>query len=272
MTLYHYAGEWRVASSGMPDAAGVAHDSGITFADLFQRTWSQLGYRWPSPADAGLCFMFELMTPENRVISAHERPRLVLHGVRDLRTMAEREPEPAAAEYGWECVATFPLTCAADCLDAARAIDPMRGEGYVVRDAAFNRVKVKSPRYVALAHLKGGMTGRRLLELIRTNESEEFLSYFPEFRPAYDAVRQAYDALCDGLEADYARLGGLSDQKAFAAEALKTRCSSPLFAMRGGKAQSVRAFFAAATPQSVERALGLDLDALIAPQRGDAET
>src|SRR5688572_22229350 len=62
MTLYGYRGKWHVASSGLPDAAGVAHDSGVTFADLFRRMWSQLGYRWPGEPDAGAgrCFMFEL--------------------------------------------------------------------------------------------------------------------------------------------------------------------------------------------------------------------
>jgi hypothetical protein len=265
MTLYPYRNEWHVASSGLPDAAGVAHEPGESFADLFWRTWSALGYRLPAGDGGGRCFMFELLTPQNRVIVSHERPRIVLHGARDLRTMREREPEPVAAEYGWECVGTHPLTCLDDCLEAAKSLSPMRGEGYVVRDAAFNRVKVKSPQYVALAHLKDAMTGRRLLEIVRDNESDEFLSYFPEFRPAFDAVRREYDALCDALEADFARLRHIPDQKSFAAEAARTRCSSPLFALRAGKAASVRAFFAGATIQSLERAIGLHLSTLIQP-------
>jgi hypothetical protein len=265
MTLYAYRGEWQVASSGLPDAAGVAHDSGMTFADLFWRTWDGLGYRRPPPDDAGRCFMFELMTPQNRVIVSHERPRIVLHGARDLGTMRELDPHPVALERGWECAATHPLTCLDECLGAARALSPMRGEGYVVRDASFARVKVKSPQYVALAHLKDAMTGRRLLEIVRANESDEFLGYFPEFRPAYAAVQREYDTLCDGLEADFARLRDVPDQRAFAAEAARTRWSAPLFAMRAGKAASVREFFAGATIQSVERAIGTDLSALVAP-------
>ena len=35
--------------------------------------------------------------------------------------------------------------------------------------------------------------------------------------------------------------------------------------MRAGKAQSVREFFAGATIQTVERAIGIDLSTLIAP-------
>jgi hypothetical protein len=267
MTLYAYRGAWHVASSALPDAAGPAHAAGITFAELFRRTWADLGYAYPdvqqATADGPLCYMFELMTPANRIIVSHERPRIVLHGVRNLRTMRELEPEPIAQRHGWECTATFPLATIEQCLDAAKDLTPMRGEGYVVRDAAFARVKVKSPRYVALAHLKDAMTGRRLLEIIRANESDEFLTYFPEFVPAYQAVQREYAALCDGLEADYARLRTIADQKTFAAQACQTRCSSPLFSLRGGKCRSVREFFAGCTIQTLERAMRIDLASLI---------
>src|SRR5687768_8914316 len=128
MTLYRYRDDWHVASSRLPDAAGAAHESGVTFAELFRRTWSQLGYVVP-PADlGGLCFMFELISPENRIIVSHDRPRIVLHGVRDLGTMREAEPEPVARAHGWECVASLPLTCADECLDAAKTLNPLRGE------------------------------------------------------------------------------------------------------------------------------------------------
>jgi hypothetical protein len=38
MTLYPYRGQWRVASSGTPDAGGPAHDGGINFSRLFWNT------------------------------------------------------------------------------------------------------------------------------------------------------------------------------------------------------------------------------------------
>jgi hypothetical protein len=267
MTLYRYGGEWHVASSGMPDAAGRVNDSGETFASLFRRTWDALGYRWPGDSSEAdhLWLMFELMTPENRIICQSDRPRVVLHGVRDARTMRELDPEPLAAAFGWECVRSLPLMCAADCLEAAKALDVRTGEGFVVRDGAFTRVKIKSPRYVELTHLKTCMTGRRMLEIVRANESDEFLAYFPEFRAPYEAVKRAYDALCADIEANYARLRHLPDQRSFAAEATRCRFSSPLFAMRSGKAGSAREFLAGATLQSVERALNVDLNQLVTP-------
>jgi hypothetical protein len=171
-----------------------------------------------------------------------------------------REIAPAvAAEEGWEVVKSYPLGSWADVLASASAIDPMRGEGYVVCDAQFHRMKVKSPRYVALAHLKEGLSGRRLLDIVRRNESAEFLAHFPEWSDAYGIVRGKFDALCDELEADYDRLKGVEVQKEFAAQALKARISSPLFAMRAGRCRSVREFFATCTLPALARTIGLEV-------------
>jgi hypothetical protein len=252
MTLYWYREQWHVSSSGLPDAAGNAHDSQMTMADLFWNTWNQLGYSLPT--DTTRCYMFELLTPHNRIIVQHTDPRLVLHGCRRLSDFVELPPD--VANHGWEVVKTYPLTSIEDCLKAAEVIDPLRGEGYVVCDAAFNRVKIKAPQYVALAHLKDAITPRRLLELIRANESAEFLTYFPEFQEAYDAVKSKFDQLCDEVEADYHRLMDIADQKEFATAANKSRWSSALFAMRKGGLGSARPFAGTCTIQALERAIG----------------
>ena len=261
MSLYWYGGEWQVASSGLPDAAGKAHAGDSTFAELFHQTWKDLGYALPDATER--CYMFELMTPMNRIIVQHETPRIVLHGVRDLSTMRELAPEPIAAHFGWECVREFPLTTIEQCIEASKLLHPMQGEGYVVRDAEFRRLKVKSPQYVAMAHTKDHLTGRRLLEIVRANESDEFLTYFPEFRPAYEKVKQSFEALCAEADADYAKLREIGDPKTFAAESLKTRSSAAVFSLRSGKSASAKAFFAATTFPAVERALGLDLVGMV---------
>jgi hypothetical protein len=257
MVLYPYRGEWHVASSGTPDASGAAHESGMTFAALFWQVWDALGYARPPLERWGqTCFMFELMTPHNRVIVPQSRSRIVLHGARDLTSFRELDPGPLSGQLGWECVASFPLGSVHDCLKAAEVMNPLECEGYVVRDDAFRRIKIKCPQYVALAHMKESMTVRRLLEIIRSNESDEFLSYFPEWRSPYERVRARFDELCSELLANFERIKHIPDQKAFAAEAAKARFSSPLFALRAGKCKTVREFLAQCTLPAVERAVG----------------
>ena len=260
MVLYAYAGAWHVASRNVPDAGGAVGANGFTMAELFWRTFAALGYALP-PVDAGRCYMLELLTPQNRIVVQHATGRIVLHGVRRMSDLAELPPA-SAADLGWEIVGTHPLATLDQILSAAAEIDPFRAEGYVVCDAAFRRVKVKAPAYVAMAHLKDSLSPRRMLDVVRTGESDEFLSYFPELRPTYDTVKAKVDALCDETDADYARLADVTDPKAFAAAALASRWSSALFARRSGKCDSARAFAATCTRQAIERALGVTFETL----------
>ena len=260
MTLYRHAGRWHVASRNVPDATGTVGAAGFTMADLFWRTFHAVGYALP-PEDADRCYMLELLTPANRVVVQHAEARLVLHGVRRMTDLAELPPASAAG-LGWELVGTHPLGSLDQILSAAAALDPFRAEGYVVCDAAFRRVKVKSPAYVAMAHLKDSLSPRRMLDVIRAGESDEFLSYFPELRPTYDVVLAKVNALCDEVDADYERLAAVTDPRAFAAAAGATRWSSALFARRAGKCDSARAFAATCTRQAIERAMGVTVDTL----------
>ena len=57
------------------------------------------------------------------------------------------------------------------------------------------RIKIKSPQYVAIAHLRSGFSSRRMLEIVATNEGEEFLNYYPEWTDLYHHIRAKYDAL-----------------------------------------------------------------------------
>lgn len=113
MTLYWYAGKWRVSSSGTPDAGGNINGGNETFEDLFWTVWNELGYKLPK--DTNSCYMFELMTYKNRIVVNHPKNRLVLHGARDINTrsdyyLKEIKPYYTANECGWEHVQTFPMT------------------------------------------------------------------------------------------------------------------------------------------------------------------
>ncbi len=248
-----YDGKWHVSTSGSPDASGPVHDrDGITFKDLFWQVWAELGYRLPSQLSLG-CYMFELMTPLNRIIVPHQKNRLVLHGARAMDGHVEWEPEPIAESQGWECVKSYPITSMADAIKACEALNPMESEGYVVRDAQFNRVKVKSPQYVALSHMKDGFSDRRMLELVRSNESSEFLNYFPEYRGLYEGISSKYTALSNSLEEHYEAIKHIEVQKDFAMAAQKCRCPGALFSVRNGKHPTIKAHLSDMSLQSLER-------------------
>lgn len=73
-------------------------------------------------------------------------------GTRDNRTLLECD-----LDIGISKPRTFPMRTLDECIFAAQKLD-YNHEGYVVVDAQFNRVKVKSPRYVVLNHMAQGVT------------------------------------------------------------------------------------------------------------------
>jgi hypothetical protein len=243
MTLYHYKGDWHVSSSGMPDASGPVSSMGSadkSFADLFWRIWKELGYKLPD--DNSCCYMFELMSPYNRVVVRHKSERIVLHGARSVVTMLEMDPEPVAVRHGWECVRSFPLNSFDAIVAACVEINPVEGEGYVVCDSRFGRNKIKSPQYVAVAHLKDGFSQRRLLDIVRTNEESEVITYFPEYKTDFDDMTVKFKALVAKVNETWVRIQGIKNRKEFALEAIKVPCSGALFSMRDKKVASIEQF------------------------------
>lgn len=255
VTLYAYRGAWHVASASLPDAQGQLRNAKRSVAEAFWEVFRAGGYALPDRTDH--CFMFELCLPSDPVLIRHAAPRLLLHGARDLTTMQEAEPDPFARAYGWELVPTHAVADLKQALQIARDLDPARHEGLVARDARFNRVKIKSPAFVALHHMRGATNLRHLLEVVRTNESDEFLAYFPEARPAWQAVRERFFALRAEAEAALGRGKEIADDRTFGQSVRDLPYSSILFAVRKGKAPSIAAVFGEMSLQNLEKLLRL---------------
>jgi RNA ligase len=241
--LYPYAGAWHVATSGTPDAGGDVSGFGITFRDLFWRTFKESGAALPA-TNTRLCFSFELTGPLNRVVVQHAAEGLTLLAVRDLYTQREWPLERLDAEAfaGIPRVRHHSLGSFDAIAETFATMNPLAQEGYVVVDGAFNRVKVKHPGYVALHHARGGLSRKAFVQIARSGESTEVIAAFPEFTPQLEAVRADMEALISEVEADYERLHAIPVQKDFALLAVKTRWPGALFAVRAKKADSVRAF------------------------------
>lgn len=236
--LYWYADRWQVATTGTPDASGDVNGGG-TFAELF---WNTCMFLPEGSRATEHCYFFELTTPENRVVIPHDRRQLTFLGVRDLVSGHEIDGKAVTFHPYMRRVKEFPLQSFADIVKTFDTMSPLTQEGYVVVDAAFNRVKVKHPGYVALHHAKDGLSQRAFVDIVRSGEVPEVLVAFPELRVQVDALRVKYDAFIDEVERDFIRLQGVASQKDFAHEALLTRCSPALFRLRSGKVASVRQF------------------------------
>ena len=263
-TVFEYAGTWHVATTGSPDASGpVGDNSEMTFAELFWQTLGlYLGEDWDTPPweSTDWCYLFELTTPQNRVVVNHLTAGLTLLGVRDRASGSWVETSDAVMARVVPPVREYPLQSFADIQATFGTMDPLTQEGYVVVDAAGKRVKVKHPGYVAIHHMKDGMTPKSMLEVIQRNEVPEVTVHFPKLADAFNAIKADYDALASAIDTAYAPIEGIEAQKDFAAQALAFPYSAALFDLRKNKAENGRDFLAKAMLPSLMRLMNVKED------------
>lgn len=217
------AGQWTVASSGTPTASGsFGSGNQETFAQGFWRIWAALEMKQPYAADRDMCFMFELCSHENRIVVEHQQPRIVLHGARCMTDGGELSLPSLRSmgiTYNWEVVKSYPIKALDEALLKVNELNPHDHEGFVVVDAKFNRVKIKSPSYVALHHMRGeGMNTRRAVELwvAGAMETEELLVHFPEYKDDIEPVHARLDECVHGAVDDVCKYATLPTRKEFA--------------------------------------------------------
>jgi len=145
----------------------------------------------------GHTYMFELTSPFNKVVVPWHETKVWLLGERDNTTFKETYFSDSFLRNVFDTPKVFNLGSIDECILAASNL-PADEEGYVVCDKNFNRVKVKSPTYVALHHMKnnGVLSYERGLEIVRGNELGEVLTYFPEFNQHLLEIKEKYNAFC----------------------------------------------------------------------------
>lgn len=249
MTLYFYEGEWHVQTLGMMDAEGLVADFNLPFSDLF---WNLFGGKEECLSKLNLntnyTYTFEVATKYNRVVTRYEGNKVALLSVRnrsDLQELQFEDLEKIVA--AWNCpVISLPKRWKMASLDDAAkmaATLPQMEEGYVVVDKYFNRVKIKNPAYVAIAHLKESSTSsaKGLVAIALTNEGSEFLTYFPEYTEMYNKISAKIANTASHMKSVYEECKAIANQKEFALAIQAAQVSFPaiLFSLRAGKLKSV---------------------------------
>ena len=152
----------------------------------------------------GYTYMFELTSPFNKVVCQFHKTELHFIGCRNNETGQEIFFGDHELAEIFDTPKIFPLRSVDECVAAAAELD-VNAEGYVVVDKDFNRVKIKSPTYVALHHMKNNnvLSYERGIEIVRGNELEEVVTYFPEFKEHLEKIKEKYDFLVSRLEASW---------------------------------------------------------------------
>ena len=239
MKVWHHKGVWHVSTNKTIDAEGAnTNNEEDTFMNIFQKAWAQTGKQF-SELNPDYTYMFELVSPQSRVVIPYAETKIYHIGTRDNMTLQELH-----ADIGIEKPKEYSISTIEACVDAAKNLDKYH-EGFVVVDSRWRRIKVKSPLYVAIHHLFNNIVSeKRVMELLLSGEDQEVISYFPEYTDTFQTLREQIDRFIayNEQELETVKNAGYATQKELAEYVTKTICPPCLFFVLKGKSKSVRDF------------------------------
>lgn len=207
--VWWYNNEWHVSTNGTIDARKAPTSvEGKSFYDIFMCALLRYG----NPAiffdalDIDYTYMFELVSPETRVTIEYSKPALYYLGARNMLHLNEvSNPLPPGGSdlrHFLNFPKVYQLTTIEDCIKAVNEMTKDE-EGFVVCDAQFNRVKIKSPEYLIAARVRnnGVITTRRVVEMMRAEQLDDFCAYAPQYQELVDNVIAAYNQYVADLNA-----------------------------------------------------------------------
>ena len=199
--LWYNLGEWHWSTNGSIFAKNAKVDKSdqikLTFYDLIQKSkeFNCITTMIENDIlDKELTYMFELTSPQAKIVVPYEGTRLTFLSARNNQTLLEQD-----YDFG-EFQEKIPRPMKYDILSLSAATNvvnnfPFKKEGLVAVDKNYNRVKIKSPAYLAVSYLRfnGDVTEGRIIDIIQQGESLEFLNYYPEYKNDFDQVQKKID-------------------------------------------------------------------------------
>lgn len=264
ITLY-FDREWRVSTRGMINAEGPMNFLDLTFRGLFWEIAKDIPL---DVLDKRKNYTFELTAPENRILTPYNDRQIRLLMVRDLDTLEEcdkAEVDEWAKVMGVGRPRTYTFRSLEDIKKLLDEIPPF-DEGFVLVnytnkiDGNYQRVKIKSPRYLAASYLvgagnedsilrPGAMNEKRLVVFCRVGEVDEFCAYFPAYEETIREMLRKLRELPKILEENWEILTELTEgiedpkekRKIFAQKAMEiSPCPGVLFLRLDNKIQTMQ--------------------------------
>lgn len=238
--VYYHNGKWHISTRSMAFAEGE-HVMGGTFKDKvleafgFDSEGFQDFFRLYPP---GITFVFEYTSPENRIVTRYEEPKMVLLSVNDGETEYPYDTMATDLELlglNFRRVQTYSASDMDTVVQLANSLPDLQ-EGFVIYDPVSNkRMKVKSSLYVVAHAIRGNdplPTKKNLLNLLFTGELDEFIAYFPEWTEKAEEVRSEVLLVQQGLAEAWNNYHQIEDQKEFALSIKNVKHNGILFQSR----------------------------------------
>lgn len=245
--VYYWNGSWRIATRGTAFAE-TENYTGEKFETLVLKafnidslaSFSRILNKIEVPKDITL--IFEYCSPRNRIVTPYKKDQMILLGgrcrvtgeessdsiLRDLTKELNKYWSHVRVCYKYNLQSEFQVKEFVNSL-------PNLKEGVVCKDLSTGkRIKVKSGLYVAIHKLRGeGLpTPKRIMNLIVTGETEEYLSYFPEDRGLFSPYNLHFKNMMGEILHNFSFFNEIEDQKEFALQVKDLCYSGILFSAR----------------------------------------
>jgi hypothetical protein len=184
------------------------HNKSITFYELIQDTGAK--FIDFDDLDKEYTYLFELIHPSNHVvINYNGEKKFTFLGAIHIPTLTEydernrehfRLPKEIETpkEFHFDSVEEA-ITSMNTCTDNI--------EGCIAIDAHFNRVKIKTLKYINLCHLQKAKPNKNdLLQIVCRGEVSEILAYYPELEAGLKACDKTFTTVLDKMWLDFCRL------------------------------------------------------------------
>lgn len=197
ISVWFHNGIWHISTNGGINAYDAPLGTNVysNFGQLFEVAALNSNFSYDE-LNPNYCYTYELVSPYNKVVVNYPKPQLYHILTRDMQTLEEVDVDtkvPKPAKYYSKDILNY--------IDTVEKFDSNH-EGIVVVDKNFNRVKIKTQLYFQLHKIRnnGVVYLEEVLDMVRANDYEEFLGYFPEYREYFEKVQQAYFNIVDRAE------------------------------------------------------------------------
>lgn len=234
--LWYDNNSWIISTNGLIDAEEATTPLGYSFKDLFieglMNNIDNLNDFYAS-LNKDYTYIFEMVNLLSKVVIAYNKPDVYHIGTRNNITLKELD-----VDINIHKPKNYSFNNLDDVVSMSKTL-PFNNEGYVVVDKNWNRIKIKSPSYLAVSRIKniGALSAKRIMDIILKNEQSEVLAIFPEYTEYFNFVENIFLKFKNNILKDIQEIKNLkfNNKKEFAEKVIKTQLSSFFFIVYDGK-------------------------------------
>lgn len=201
MKMWYHDRRWHLSTNGTINAFDTfVGDYGISFGQLFEKalgyTINVLGrslWTWCT-------YCFELTSPESQVVIPYDYKIWLLTAFDTMSGYEISSPFPKLANISRPQV--YNLSNLDKVIKVVGLMDKTH-EGVVVSDRDGNRIKVKSPTYLEMAHIVNAgnkVTKGLLLDYVLTGRIDDFLGIMPQYVKLAERIKEEITAIAAEME------------------------------------------------------------------------